>query len=135
MKIHNQIITLSLLLVITFVALRQFVGGIPCYLLNKSAYKKRKKRQTVWEWFCYSRFKKEIPKTLLFLYFFVIVVHSLSIIACVIFNLVDNMENTGTILTKVIFWFDVVWMAVIIVMFNRPTKKEWAYDRWITKKK
>lgn len=53
--------------------MRLVMTGIVDYLMNNSAIRKRKKGMTFKEWFCYSRFRTEIPKYHIVFYYSVIV--------------------------------------------------------------
>lgn len=65
----NYVKAILLLYPLAFAIIRSNISGILDYQLNRSAMKKRKKGETVKEWFLYSRFREEIPKAILVLYF------------------------------------------------------------------
>ena len=77
MNLQVQIIILVLCWVLTFFSIRLELSNIIEYQLNKNAFKKRKKGMTFKEWFLYTRYREEIPKILLFLYFFIVIGHPL----------------------------------------------------------
>ena len=74
MRFLNQIIISSLCFLVSFIFLRGFLYGIKRYKINNSAYKKRKKDETIKEWFFYSRYKDILPKFFLYFYYFNILV-------------------------------------------------------------
>ena len=117
---------------IVMVYIRGFLYGLKRYQLNLSAYKKRKKGETFKEWLLYSRFKEEIPKILLVLYYIVVTIHPVCLIACV-FSYILSL-NIGRALLIFIMGFDSAWMLVLMLLFWTPSGDD-AYERWITKKR
>ena len=134
MSFKNQIIVILLCFLIAFLDIRGFLYGIKRYQLNNSAYKKRKKGETFKEWLFYSRYKEEIPKMLRVLYYTVLVIHPVCLIACVFAYIITLSLNLGEVLAIFIAGFDVVWMLVIALLFWNP-RRDYAYERWITKKR
>jgi len=96
-----------------FWMIRCFLGGLIFYQLNKSAYKKRKKGQTLKESFLYSRFRGEIPKVFITLYFIYIIVHFLSLTASVMFQLINKNE-----LTKVFEFINLLLIFIINLAYQ-----------------
>ena len=134
MSFKNQIIVIVLCFLIAFLDVRGFLYGVKRFQLNNSAYKKRKKGETFKEWLFYSRYKEEIPKTLRVLYYTVLVIHPVCLIACVFTYIITLSLNLGGALAIFIAGFDVVWMLVIALLFWSPGR-DYAYERWITKKR
>ena len=102
--------------------------------MRRNAYKKRKKGETFKEWLFYSRYKEEIPKILRVLYYTVLIIHPVCLIACVFAYIITLSLNLGEVLAIFIAGFDVVWMLVIALLFWSPGR-DYAYERWITKKR
>lgn len=134
MSFKNQVIVILLCYLISLLFLRGFLYGIKRYQLNNSAYKKRKKGETFKEWLFYSRYKEEIPKILCVLYYTVLIIHPVCLIACVFTHIITLPLNLGEALAFFIAGFDVVWMLVIALLFWSPGP-DYAYERWITKKR
>jgi len=134
MSLKNQIVVVLLCFLISFLDVRGFLYGIKRYQLNNSAYKKRKKGETFKEWLFYSRYKEEIPKILRVLYYTVLIIHPVCLIACLFTYIIILPWNIGGILATAIAGFDVVWMLVIALLFWSPGR-DYAYERWITKKR
>ena len=134
MSFKNQIIVILLSFLIAFLDVRGFFYGIKRYQLNNSAYKKRKKEETFKEWLFYSRYKEEIPKILRVLYYTVLIIHPTCLIVCLIVHIITLPLNLGEALAFFIAGFDVVWMLVIGLLFWSPGR-DYAYERWITKKR
>ena len=133
MNIWRQILVIFLIFCITFFDLRCFLYGIKRYQLNNSAYKKRKKGETIKEWFLYSRYKDIIPKTLYILYYVLIIIHFLILIVCIIFHFL-SLEKWGEITSIFIVCIDVLWILISGLLFwqSRPG---YAYSRWIKKRR
>lgn len=134
MSFKNQTIVILLCFLIAFLDVRCFLYGIKRYQLNNSAYKKRKKRETFKEWFFYSRWKEEIPKILRVLYYAVLIIHPVCLIVCLFAHIITLSLDLGGALAIFIAGFDVVWMLVIALLFWSPGR-DYAYERWITKKR
>lgn len=80
MKWFEFFLVILISFILSFVDLRFFFGGLIDYQINKSARKKRRQGMTFKEWFFYLRFRNEIPKVLLILYFTVLIVHLLVLV-------------------------------------------------------
>ena len=121
-----------------FCYLRAFLSGLKHYQLNNSAYKKRKKGETLKEWFLYSRYREEIPKFLLVLYFSFILMHLIGLILCIFFYITIMSLETGRIILKVMFYVDLTWSLLLYLLFwnrrNEPGERV-KYSRWITKRR
>lgn len=78
----NDLKAILLFYPVAFVIIRSNISGILDYQLNRSALKKRKKDETVKEWLLYSRFREEIPKAILVLYFVILAVHPAAMLVC-----------------------------------------------------
>lgn len=134
MSFRNQIIVIVLMFFLSFCDIRGFLWGVKRYQLNNSAYKKRKKGETFKEWLFYSRYKEEIPKILRALYYSVLIIHPVCLITCLFVHIIELPLSIGGILATAIAGFDVVWMLVIALLFWSPGR-DYAYERWITKKR
>ena len=134
MSFKNQIIIILLCFLVAFLDVRYFLYGVKRYQLNNSAYKKRKKGETFKEWLFYSRYKEEIPKILHVLYYTVLVIHPACLIVCLFAHIITLPLNIGGALAIFIAGFDVVWMLVIALLFWSPGR-DYAYERWIAKKR
>lgn len=133
MRFLNQVIVISLCFFISFIFLRGFLYGLKRYRLNNSAYKKRKKGETVKEWFLYSRYKDQLPKLFLYFYYSNILVHLLGLTVCVLFHMINLSRDIGGTIAKVIACYDATWIVIIALLFWSPGRK-YSYERWITKR-
>ena len=130
---------------IGFLFIRSFIGGIPMYMLNTSAYKKRKKRQSFKEWFLYSRYKEEIPEFFRFLYFFILFLYLACIVTDTLLYLIflskDGNFEVGRKIAKGIYYFltffNSICMVIISILFRSEKGREeyYAYERHIKKKR
>ena len=136
MSLKRQIIAILLLYVYSFFSIRWFLWGVKEYPLNNSAAKKRKKGQTFKEWFLYSRYREEIPKLLLILYFAIVVIHPFALALCIIFDCshLALLHRFGTDIVKSLIVFLSVWEMAIHILFWQKDAG-YAYDRWIPKKR
>jgi hypothetical protein len=133
MSIFNSIIVVIIWYLLSLLFIRADISGIIAYRLNKNARKKRKKGQTFKEWFLYSRYRNEIPKILLVLYFFIILIHPLVLLCCIAFYFIKPLDTYGTLVAKGIAYFDVLWLTAILLLFWSPGPNI-PYERWISKK-
>ena len=134
MSFKYQVIVIILCYFISLIFVRGFLYGIKRYQLNNSAYKKRKKGETFKEWLLYSRYKEEIPKVLRVLYYSVLIIHPACLIFCLVAYIIKLPLIVGGIIAIDIAALDVVWMLVIALLFWSPGR-DYAYERWITKKR
>ena len=134
MSLKNQMIIIVLCFFLSFFYMRGFILGIKLYQLNKSSYKKRKKKENFKTWLFYLLYKEEIPKALLVLYYFVLFIHPAGLIACIFVSIIVPALDIGGMLATDIAAFDAIWMFVIALLFWSP-KREYAYERWITRKR
>ena len=133
MNIWRQVLVIFLIFCIAFWSMRGFISGLKVYQLNNSAYKKRKKGETIKEWFLYSRYKDIIPKTLYILYYVLIIIHFLILIVCIIFHFL-SLEKWGEIISIVTVVVDCLWILILRLLFWRSSPG-YAYSRWIKKRR
>ena len=139
MSIELQILVILLMFIFIFLYLRSFFAGIKRYQLNNSAYKKRKKGETFREWLFYSRWKEEIPKGFILLYYIALLIHLASTLACLLFEVsslqisVDGL-SIGEIIVRCITAGDAFVWLTIQLLFWSPGRTT-PYERWIAKKK
>ena len=84
---YDQLIGILLCWLLSFWIIRWYLWGIKIYPLNPSARKKRKKGETIREWFFYTRYRQEIPKFFLGLYFVVLIVNVAAILVWIVQHL------------------------------------------------
>ena len=134
MSLKNEMIAVLGMFFLSFIYLRGFLYGVKTYQLNTSAYKKRKKGETFGEWLVYSRYKEEIPKALRVLYFVVLFSHPACVIICALLHLTGLSGNVDEALVMSIVVFDLIWLMILALLFWSPGP-DFAYDRWIRKKR
>ena len=135
MSLTSQIIVILILYIFCFFDIRFFLYGIKRYQLNNSAYKKRKEGETFKEWFFYTRYKEEIPKILLALYFYVLIIHPLSILACFLVHAIKLPSSIGEGIALCTVLIDCVGGLLLGLLFWSPTRRDYPYERWIAKKR
>ncbi|MGX8700700.1 hypothetical protein [Caproiciproducens sp.] len=130
----QSILTILLLFLLTFFHLRGLYWNIIDYQLNNSARKKMRKGQTFKEWFLYSRYRAEIPRILVCLYFVVIIVN-------VIFFLLDllffYLNYDDYMLFELMIIFDLGVMVILDIAFygRKNGKVYYKIERWIKKRR
>ncbi len=132
--IQKKVLWYLLRYIIALIYIRGFLGGVIRYQLNKNAYKKKKRGQSLKEWLLCSKFKDEIPNILLKFYYFVLALHTIGVAMCFWLYTVEGFYHIGLIALETIFWFDAIWVIGIVILFwqNKPGP---AYKRWINKKR
>jgi hypothetical protein len=139
MSLKNQMIVILLCFLLAFFYIRGFLYGLKRYQLSNGALKRRKNRETFKEWFFYSLYKDEIPRILRVLYYSILIVHLVGLIACLLIHFIEIpfIESPsmigGIIAVKIVGGFNAIWMLVISLAFGGP-KRSFAYERWITRK-
>ena len=113
----DQIFVIIGLFLLSFWMIRWYLWGIKTYPLNTSARKKRKKGETIRERFLYTRYREEIPKFFLGLYFVIVFLHAAVLIVWVIQHFVVPYPLFGHCMTVTLIVFDAVWMLLLRLMF------------------
>ena len=133
MSIDRQILFISLLWGGSFLAIRNILWGIKELYLSKHERKRRKQGQTFKEWFLYSRYRNEIPKILIWLYFTVLIIHPISFVCVCIAFFVESWRKGTYILTIAILVFDLIWIFLIFLLSWKPGSPWVHYEQWIPK--
>ena len=85
---------------------RGTIDGVVRWRLNRSNYRKRRKAQTVWEWFTFKKFKDVIPKHLLFGYYSLLPLAFLGIIITLILYWSLGEESFNIIrIPAMVYWY------------------------------
>ena len=120
---YDQLIGILLCWLLSFWIIRWYLRGIKIYPLNPSARKKRKKGETIREWFFYTRYRQEIPKFFLGLYFVVLIVNVAAILVWVVQHFMGPYPDVGYLIFLCLAAFDGAWDG------SMP------YERWAPKKR
>lgn len=116
-----------------FVYFRSFISGIQFYQLNKSAYNKRKKGETIKEWLLYSKFKHEIPPLIRILYYTFLLLHLLSISLPIALYIMSRSLDISRKIIYGLFIVDCISMVFVRLLFYTSSGNKWDYSRWIPK--
>ena len=127
MKWFEFFLVILISFILSFVDLRFFFGGLIDYQINKSARKKRRQGMTFKEWLFYLRFRNEIPKVLLILYFTVLIVHLLILVF-------GSFIPTWRYFLSKIFYIDSLLALLLGILFWQK-KPGFNYGRWIEKRR
>lgn len=131
---YDQLIGILLCWLLSFWIIRWYLRGIKIYPLNPSARKKRKKGETIREWFFYTRYRQEIPKFFLGLYFVVLIVNVAAILVWVVQHFMGPYPDVGYLIFLCLAAFDGAWMLLLRLMFwSRDGSMP--YERWVPKKR
>lgn len=131
---YDQLIGILLCGLLSFWIIRWYLWGIKIYPLNPSARKKRKKGETIREWFFYTRYRQEIPKFFLGLYFVVLLVNVAAILVWIVQHFMGPYPDVGYLIFLCLAAFDGAWMLLLRLMFwSRDGSMP--YERWVPKKR
>lgn len=131
---YDKIIGIVLCGLLSFWIIRWYLWGIKTYPLNTSARKKRKKGETIREWFFYTRYREEIPKFFLGLYFVVVILNAAAILAWIVQHFMGPYPDVGYLIFLCLVAFDGAWMFLLRLMFwSRDGSMP--YERWVPKKR
>ena len=130
----DQIFVIIGLFLLSFWMIRWYLWGIKTYPLNTSARKKRKKGETIREWFFYTRYRQEIPKFFLGLYFVVLIVNMAALLVWIVQHFMGPYPDVGYLIFLCLAAFDGAWMLLLRLMFwSRDGSTP--YERWVPKKR
>lgn len=131
---YDQLIGILLCWLLSFWIIRWYLRGIKIYPLNPSARKKRKKGETIREWFFYTRYRQEIPKFFLGLYFVVLIVNMAALLVWIVQHFMGPYPDVGYLIFLCLAAFDGAWMLLLRLMFwSRDGSMP--YERWVPKKR
>ena len=131
---YDQLIGILLCWLLSFWIIRWYLRGIKIYPLNPSARKKRKKGETIREWFFYTRYRQEIPKFFLGLYFVVLLVNMAALLVWIVQHFMGPYPDVGYLIFLCLAAFDGIWMLLLRLMFwSRDGSMP--YERWVPKKR
>lgn len=131
---YDQLIGILLCGLLSFWIIRWYLWGIKIYPLNPSARKKRKKGETNREWFFYTRYRQEIPKFFLGLYFVVLIVNVAAILVWIVQHFMGPYPDVGYLIFLCLAAFDGAWMLLLRLMFW-SRDGDMPYERWVPKKR
>ena len=131
---YDQLIGILLCGLLSFWIIRWYLWGIKIYPLNPSARKKRKKGETIREWFFYTRYRQEIPKFFLGLYFVVLLVNVAAILVWIVQHFMGPYPDVGYLIFLCLAAFDGAWMLLLRLMFW-SRDGDMPYERWAPKKR
>ncbi len=113
--------------------LRGFIRGLLYWQLNKSAYKKRKKGESLKERIMFSNFRDIIPRSLLIFFGIMSSVPIISLVVCLIFHFLNIFQELSDLIAELNFYF-LLWLVILEAFFWSPSGKR-EYGRWINKRK
>ena len=135
MNLQRQAALIAICWFLAFWCIRSDLSGIIRYQLNKNAQKKRKKGMMFKEWFLYTRYREELPKVMLLLYFAVVVVHPVVLAICFLLHLLGPCPELGGYFAKGVMYFDIGWLLILEIAFWNWPDRAPKYPRWIKKRR
>ena len=84
MSLSEQLIALFLSGILSFWYFRLFMSGLKMYLLNRSALKKKEKKETPIKWLLYSNFKDVFPVSFRIVYYVYLSARLFWMLLCVV---------------------------------------------------
>ena len=135
MSLGRQLLALFLSGILSFWFFRNYMSGLKFYLLNRSARKKRGKKETPIKWLLYSNFKDVFPVSFRIAYYVFLSARIFLILLCVVLYLVSPQlsSSVGSNIAKYTWYFEVAVIFLVYVLFYFPGNKA-HFDRWIKKK-
>ena len=131
---YDQLVGILLCWLLSFWIIRWYLRGIKIYPLNPSARKKRKRGETIREWFFYTRYRQEIPKFFLGLYFVVLIVNMAALLVWIVQHFMGPYPDVGYLIFLCLAAFDGAWMLLLRLMFW-SRDGDMPYERWAPKKR
>ena len=117
----------------------RFFDFVPCslplktlILLTFSCFLIRRRGK---EWLLYSRFREEIPKAILVLYFVILAVHPAAMLVCYVVHCTKASVGISTGAAYFILFFNAAWTSVLSLLFRPGKDKRIRYERWIKRRR
>ena len=110
---------------------RGFIDGYIGYALNRSSEKKRKKDTTLLDRLFFRRFRDVIPKSILYPYYFFLLIYPVVSIICLVFYLVvpEQGVELAESLSRMLLKINVIYFIAIDILFWQA-EPGWKYERW-----
>lgn len=132
MSYSRQVLSILLIYLLFYINIRWIIASLKDYYYNNSSQKKIKKTETFKERFFYKKYPK-IPKIFIVLHNFVLVIHPIALILCVVFNHIEQLNRFAPYLVDGLLAVNSIWIIIIFVMFWSPTSTKFRFDRWLKK--
>lgn len=114
--------------------IRGLITGLVKYKLNRSAFNKRKKDQTIKEWFLYLRFRDLIPKSWIILYFWYLLSTPFTLILYIILYIL-GLSSIGDYIFRTILMLNFISCLVIGMAFWKYGHGDYYYERYFPREK
>ena len=132
MTIKQFILCIGILYSFILLYSRVFIGALLVDLLNNSAYRKRSKGQTFWQWFWYTRFRDVIPRWVLISYYMILAFYpSVALLGSALFLIFPALLPFLSSLTKILVILTFVPIILSRIFFADRKTGMYAYERWI----
>ncbi len=131
MSIGAQFSVVFLLLFLFTWLYRWTLWGMKTTALNKSAYRKLKKGQTVKEWFFYTRFKKILPKPWVWTFIVLFFLHVFVLIILIPAVFIPDLYMYTDYIVRGLAVIDGFTEVVTYALLWSPKAKGFKYERWV----
>ena len=132
---QQVLIALGALFSVSYI--RAFIDRLLFYQRSINAFITRSKGQTFKEWLLYSRFKEDLPKIILKLYYVILIINSVCLIAWIFVYIIGLPINFRKVLMFFVLGFNIIWIGILEIIFWKPREdrkfKEYAFERYFKK--
>lgn len=115
---------------LSIIAIRIVITGAATEYLHKIEIRKRRKEQSIIEWFTYSRFREELPNSILLFYYIVICGNILLMIIVFFFSKYDI--NADKLMMSSI-WLNFLWFIYIRIRTTDYKRGGTNFKKWVPK--
>lgn len=129
MSIGAQFTVVFLILFLFTWLYRWILLGMKTTALNRSAYRKLKKGQTVKEWFFYTRFKKILPKPWVWTFFIIFFLHIFVLIILIPAVFVPDLYIYTDYIVRGLVVVDGLTYTIAYALLWSP--KDVKFERWV----
>lgn len=125
-------IVFVLLYFLTMVEMRLFMNELTMFYYNKSRIKKIKKEENIIDKLLYWKYKDRVPKLFYILYYLMLLLHPIAIIAYLILSKISLLESYANWVIGAVALYDFIYVNGILILFW-SNKSGWNFGKWLKK--
>lgn len=110
-------------------------SSIVDFKLNKSAIRKRKKRQSFFEWLMFSRFRDITYKSTIVMYFIALFGLPGLALVCVVLSWCTDSTIPGCVIARMVYLTNGIESMYVLIVFGNNRYKRWMKRRGMPKRK